>query len=172
MKKVVCMVALLVVNGFAWADGWISGEASTASGNSGVVMLQQQAERSDMNAQFTLGVAYEHGLGVERNAALARKWYEAASSQGHIVAPYHLGLMYYQPESGRPDYVRARQWFEKAAMRGMPPALMFLAGMYRHGLGGERDDRRAVELDEQAALRGYPVSQNSLGLMYSQLKSK
>ena len=67
--------------------------------------------------------------------------------------------MYYQPESGRPDYVRARRWFEKAAMRGMPPAMMFLAGMYRHGLGGERDDRRSVELDEQAALRGYPVSQ-------------
>ena len=73
MKRVVCMVALLAVNGFTWADGWISGEVSTASGNLGVVMLQQQAERSDMNAQFTLGVAYEHGLGVERNAALARK---------------------------------------------------------------------------------------------------
>ena len=60
MKKVVCMVALLVVNGFAWADGWISGEVSTASGNSGVVMLQQQAERSDMNAQFTLGAVLDN----------------------------------------------------------------------------------------------------------------
>ena len=44
MKKIICMLALLAVNGFTWADGWISGEASTASGNSGVVMLQQQAE--------------------------------------------------------------------------------------------------------------------------------
>ena len=44
------------------------------------------AERGSAQAQYNLGVCYENGEGVEKDAAEAIKWYRIASRQGHAAA--------------------------------------------------------------------------------------
>ena len=35
-----------------------------------------------MDDQYNMGVCYERGMGVEKDMALARKWYRKAAAQG------------------------------------------------------------------------------------------
>ncbi len=47
-----------------------------------VRILQPMAERGDANAQYTLGMFYENGLGVKQDRVKAYMWLSLAASQG------------------------------------------------------------------------------------------
>ncbi|MBT5073441.1 MAG: sel1 repeat family protein [Kordiimonadaceae bacterium] len=52
------------------------------------------AEEEDMNAQYNLGVMYEHGHGVKQSFLKADEWYQLAADNGHPDAPTALQLLY------------------------------------------------------------------------------
>ena len=41
-------------------------------------------------AQYKLGKAYKEGIGVEQNDEEARKWFNLAASQDHMLAKYNV----------------------------------------------------------------------------------
>ena len=72
------------------------GEEAYANGNYTVALEEftKAAESGDMNAQYNLGVMYEHGHGVEQSDLKAGEWYQMAADNGHPEAPMALQLLY------------------------------------------------------------------------------
>ena len=54
------------------------------------------AENGNVNAQFNLGLFYEHGKGVTKNISQAINWYRIAGEQGDALSLYNLGTLYYK----------------------------------------------------------------------------
>lgn len=76
--------------------------------------LQEYAQENP-DAQFKLAQLFEKGEGVERNLAIAEKWYLAAAGDKKFSAHcyYRLGEINLLP--ARCDYLTAKKWFEKGA---------------------------------------------------------
>ena len=60
----------------------------------GLAILRPLAEAGNAKAQMGLGNAYAQGLGVSKDYAAARDWYDRAARQGEIGAALKLGAMY------------------------------------------------------------------------------
>ncbi len=83
------------------------------------------AEQGHADAQYNMGVLYDHGWGAAQDYAASAKWYRLAAEQGHADAQYNLGVLYDHGWGVAQDYVQAHMWFNLAAAR-LPP-------------GGDRD---------------------------------
>ncbi len=117
--------------------------------------LSALASSQHPGAQFRLGTMYAHGLGVERNPATARYWYERAAEQDEASAQYYLAKMHLQGDAGPKDPSAAFHWFERLAQRGYGPASYQLARMYQEGIGVTEDDGQASMWLARAAEQGY-----------------
>ncbi len=78
------------------------------------------AEQGNTDAQYNLGVLYNHGWGAAQNYAASAKWYRLAAEQGHADAQYNLGVLYDHGWGVAQDYVQAHMWFNLAAARLLP----------------------------------------------------
>ena len=124
------------------------------------------AAQGHMRAQKDLGWAYQNGLGVARDPAVAAQWYEKAAAQGEQWAQNNLGLMYKEGEGVPKNLARAREWFEKSAAQGTDYAEYNLGQLYLRGEGVPQDTARAVEWMQKAADRGYMDALQELAAMY------
>ncbi len=73
------------------------------------------AEEGLPAAQYNLGFLYESGWGIERDATLAARWYEAAARQGHAKAQFNLGLLYVQGRGVDKNESTGMRWISNAA---------------------------------------------------------
>lgn len=119
----------------------------------------------EASAQFNLGVIYEEGRGVPKDAIEAAKWYRLAAEQGHAGAQAGLAAMYADGRGVAKDEAEALHWFHKAAEQGHVDALMhlraaaeqgsavaqdYLAQMYEHGRGVAKDEVEAEKWHRKA----------------------
>lgn len=77
------------------------------------------AQQGHPVAQFNLGVKYDFGQGVEKDAAHAVRWYRLAAAQGHGGAQFNLGGMYFEGLGVQRDLIRATMWFTLSAEAGV-----------------------------------------------------
>lgn len=61
----------------------------------------------------------EHGLGIRKNAAQAKNWYEKAAQQGIGEAQYSLANLYLSGKGTTQNLGMASEWMQKAAEQGM-----------------------------------------------------
>ncbi|MCC3859811.1 tetratricopeptide repeat protein [Pseudemcibacter aquimaris] len=93
------LFSLLVFTGLfssvAYADNK-KGEEAYENGNYEVALVEftKAAEAGDADAQYNLGVMYEHGHGVEQDEVQAAEWYIMAADNGHPEASLALSLLY------------------------------------------------------------------------------
>ncbi|HID44278.1 MAG TPA: lytic transglycosylase [Chromatiaceae bacterium] len=80
--------------------------------------LHDLANKGNAQAQFSLGVAYEYGEGVDKSPQEARSWYCRAAFQGLEDAWYNLGWMYVNGHGVASDDDVARYWLVKSAAAG------------------------------------------------------
>lgn len=118
------------------------------------------ANRGNAQAQFDLGVSYENGDGVAKNARKAEAWYLKAANQGHVDAQYNLGLLYCKDEGIPQNFGKAARWFTKAANQGDTDAMNTLAVFYVEGLGVQKNYGKAEMLFRNSCNGG-----NRLGCM-------
>jgi TPR repeat protein len=85
------------------------------------------AERGNAHAQFSLGLRYDAGNGVQQDAAKALSWYRRAAEQGHARAQFNLGTMYAQGHGVAADEAQAWAWLNLAAGQGIWQASRALA---------------------------------------------
>lgn len=124
----------------------------------------QKAERGDVDAQHYVAMAYQHGLGVERDERAAIGWYEKAAAAGSAHAMSEAGVLF----ELRRDYARAFEWYSRAASARNAHALFRLGIMYQEGWNVPVDPARALQLIEQAARLDSSAAQHYLGLLYFQ----
>jgi TPR repeat protein/LysM repeat protein len=131
-----------------------------------LTQVRDKAERSDPDAQNTLGNAYSSGSGVKQDYVAALSWYRKAAEQGFSPAQFNLGLAY---ELGRGVQVDERQAFKyylMSAEQGFGPAQFNIGNMYSTGRGVGQDLFEASLWYKQAAEKGITEAQFNLGLAY------
>lgn len=130
------------------------------------------AEAGDPAAQLNVGVLYFRGLGVPRDYAKARHWFERAASQGEETvsfngAAFNLGQIYARGLGVQQDYAKAAGWYRRAADNGFASAQYNLAGCYYRGRGCPRSHSHAIDWYGKAAAQGHANANFNLGLMHS-----
>jgi len=56
--------------------------------------FKKAADKGFTRSINSLGICYEHGIGVEKNWNEAIKLYEEAAEKGHIQSIFNLGYLY------------------------------------------------------------------------------
>lgn len=78
---------------------------------------------SHASAAYNLGVCYEEGIGIKKNAKMALECYMLASSLGHAKASYNVGVFHARGLADLPKNRKAaRQYFQEAAKMGLNEA--------------------------------------------------
>ena len=80
--------------------------------------FRSAAQRNNAAAQFSLGVMYYEGYGVERDYKLAHHWHLLAATKGYAAAQYNLGRMYFFGQGVPQDFIHSHLWFNIAAASG------------------------------------------------------
>ena len=172
-----CRVALLVFRGVA--AGCLAAESGDCEARyaardygGAFALCIEAAERGHAMAQYNLAQMYRAGDGVARDVGQARRWYEAAASQGGMAAAAaSVGLA--EMHWGERDYGLAHAHLERA-VRMAGEHSDFLAGhyyaslamMHRYGTGAERDAVAARRWMERAVARQLRYSHQILARMY------
>ena len=69
----------------------------------------------------------------------AVKWFRLSAEQGHTLAQYNLGFMYYNGQGVLQDFKEAVKWFRLSAEQGDASAQYNLGLMYAEGTGVPQD---------------------------------
>jgi TPR repeat protein len=128
-----------------------------------ISLLRPLASEGNSSAQYFLGLAYDDGLGVERSAESAIRWYEKAAGAGESSAMVNLGVMYSDGRGVIKSRAKAIAWFKQAAMQGHGYGQHNLGVAYREGLGVPVDLVLAyawLNLASVAALEPHPKAGN------------
>ena len=131
-----------------------------------IKLLETAARRGLAEAQYELGVAYDHGVGVTQNHATAAGWYQRAAEQGLTDAQYNLATLYDEGLGTPRDIVQAREWYIRAADAGEARAMNNLGFIYEKGLLGVRDYGKAVVWYRRAARKGLAIAQSNLAVLH------
>lgn len=95
--------------------------------------LQKAAELGYADAQHSVGLFYEHGMGgLEVNYDAAINRYKKAANQNSMYGQYGLGMMYYEGKGVARNYETAANWFRKAAKQGHSGAKDMVNKLWRY----------------------------------------
>jgi hypothetical protein len=105
-----------------------------------IAQLQAKGEEGSVDAQISLGRAYEDGNGVPKSDPQAVKWYRMAAEQEDAWAQNRLGLMFRSGRGVEADKAEAVKWYKKAARQKYAAAMFNLGTAYYNGDGVGIDD--------------------------------
>ena len=120
----------------------------------------------DVFVQNSLGIMYQHGLGVVKDEKKAFIWYEKSAQQGYMNAQCNFATMYLNGLGVVKDEKKAFIWYEKSAQQGYMYAQCNFAIMYLNGVGTIKDEKQAFFWYEKAAQQENIEAQAQLGYMY------
>jgi len=124
---------------------------------------KMKAEAGDAEAQYNIGVMYDHGDGVQKDVNKSFEWHLKSANQGNVKAQFHIGTMYYSGLYGVPnDTAKAFDWFQKAATQGADKAQYQVGRMYADGDGVPKDVAKASEWYKKAAAQGNSNAKDDL----------
>lgn len=126
---------------------------------------RQAADLGLPAAMFSLGRAYDKGLGVDRNPEMAAQWYRKAADAGHGGATASLGTMYEFGEGVPIDISEAVKLYRAAADKDDANGMTSLGFLYAEGKGVARDLIEARRWYAKAAERGQPRAMFNLALL-------
>lgn len=170
MQKIIISLFFLLLAGPLAADPLADGVAAYRSADyaAALRLWQPLAEAGNHDAQYNLGLLYQHGRGTDKDLRQAHEWYTRSANQGNPDAMYNLGVMYITGEGVFPSSRQAADLFAHAARQDHVPALYNLAVMYAYGMGLAQDADKAVELWTHAAGLGSAEARAALAQAYAQ----
>jgi len=150
---------------FAILSGGCNKKADTPPAGD-LAPLVKKAEANDFEAQVLLGERYLDGVGVEKDLAKAKIWFETAANSGRADAKYQLGRMYAVGLGLPKDENKAFTLFGESAAKGDRDGIHALGLSYYIGTGTQQDLKKAIELWERSAALGKIRSEHYLGRAY------
>ena len=112
--------------------------------------------------QYTIGIMFADGLGVEKNLQEANSWYQKAADGGEPGAQMQIGLSYIMGIGRKKDIEKGIFYLTQSAEQGIVPATHNLGSFtYQRG-----DLNQAMHWFSKAAHAGNPISQRHVGDMY------
>ena len=120
------------------------------------------AEMGDPSCQSLVGSTYHDGEGVPKSSEEAKRWWMAATKQGHAVAEYNLACMY-KDEGNDAECLRH---LKGSASEGYEQACFYLGMAHCNGnYGLQKSSEEAIHLVTPAAERGHAKSMDLLGFV-------
>ncbi len=116
----------------------------------GVAWYQRAADAGSPTAAFNVGVMYDRGFVLERNAEKAVEWYRKAIDGGVAPAKHNLALMLREGRGTPQDGPKAVELLREAARQGMTASMYALGDTYERG--------GAVLKDPAAALAWFAIT--------------
>merc|ERR1712048_474388 len=111
-----------------------------------------------MGAQYTLGMLFLEGTGVEKDAQKAEMWLRFAAKQGNMEAKNNLATVLAQLGEVKQA---AEIWWE-LAKAGEQNAQCNIGMCYMRGLGREKDFDQARKWLGKAAKQGHQMATQAL----------
>lgn len=140
--------------------------------NQAFQILNPLADAGHPRAQFRVGVMYNLGRGVTRNAELAQKLIrkalpavQSAAASGKAWAQADLGSLYEDGLVVAKNDVEAVRWYRLAAKQGYAGAQTNLGVMYANGTGVEQDIDEAIRWLQRAAAQGDKIAAENLATL-------
>jgi len=121
------------------------------------------AKEGVVDAQALLGQILLEGRGIERDEALALRWFQIAAQGGHRMARNMLGRCREHGWGGAVDEAAAAREYRLAADAGLDWGLYNYANLLATGRGVAEDQPHALACYRQAAEKGHAKSMNLLG---------
>src|ERR1019366_5275314 len=116
---------------------------------------RKAAEQGHGYAANSLGILYEHGLGVAQDFAQAFAWYFKAAGQGVAIAQFNLDNLYKGGRGLAQGYAQAaKHWYRAAAGNCDVTDQRKLGLIYASGKGVPPDDVEAAYWCGKAAQQG------------------
>ena len=150
------------------SDSNLPADQSTVAETKRTQALHEVAQGGDAHAQFILGLCYESGRGVSKDAAQAIIWFRRAAEQGYDEAQYTLGCCYNGDDGFPKNPGEAITWWGKAAAQGYADAEYCLGLSYFTGEGVAKNPAEAAKWWKKAAEQDHGDAQYFLGISYSQ----
>jgi peptidoglycan hydrolase-like protein with peptidoglycan-binding domain len=116
----------------------------------GAAWFQRAADAGSPTAAFNVGVMYDRGFVLDRNAERAVEWYRKAAAAGVGPAKHNLALMLREGRGTPQDGPKAVELLREAARQGMTASMYALGDMYERG--------GAVLKDPAAALAWFAIT--------------
>jgi TPR repeat protein len=117
--------------------------------------------------QLKLGDKYYYGTdGIQENLDKAAYWYTKAAEQGHVIAQFYLGDIYFYGKGVLIDSEKAKYWYEKAAEQGHILSQRNVGNYYYKRGSGIQDKEKAAYWYMKAAEQGDAMSQYNMGVDY------
>ncbi|QES88257.1 tetratricopeptide repeat protein [Rhizosphaericola mali] len=113
-----------------------------------------------------IGMCYEFGIGVDKNAEAAFNYYQRAAQEGNITAKYRLGRCLYFGIGTNVDATQAFPWFNEAAQDGNIYAAYYAGLQLLEGDGVLADTNKGIEWIQASAEANFPEAQYKLGNCY------
>jgi len=131
-----------------------------------LVAWRKAAERGIPEAQWLLGLCHDLGVGVDRRAAEAARWYRKAAEQGYAAAQFMLGACYASGSGVPKDKSEGLKWLRKAAEQRDALVQYCLGWCYAYGMAVPRDWSKAVKWYLKAAGQGHAEAEYELAKRY------
>jgi TPR repeat protein len=131
-------------------DAAIAGDFDTA-----LVLLGVGVNRGDARAEFFLGIMYEAGTGVPKDAHEAANLYRQSADQGLAPAQNNLASLYANGDGVAQNDDEAMRLWLLAADQGLPVAQANLASSYATGTYVTKDLVQAYKWSALSAAQGY-----------------
>jgi TPR repeat protein len=142
------------------------GKLGKADPQTAFVWYQRSAQHGDRDGMNALAVAYDDGLGVEKDAVLAVQWFQRAAEGGHYFASRNLGRFYAFGLGGLPrDQQLAFAHYFDAAQLGHAGAQAEIGRRYLEGEGTTADLPLALYWNSRAAEGGNADGMAQLAFM-------
>nr|WP_272213153.1 peptidoglycan-binding protein [Marinicella sp. W31]MDC2879100.1 peptidoglycan-binding protein [Marinicella sp. W31] len=130
--------------------------------------LAAAARAGDANALYEIGMRYQEGRGLKKNATEAAFWLELAADRGSAPAAFQLGSLYEKGAGVDKDTDKAVTLYRKAAEAGNVSAMHNLAVMLANGAGIDVPDfAEAAKWFRAAADHGIADSQFNLAILHA-----
>jgi len=129
--------------------------------------LKNSTNRGNAQAQHRLGMFYaSEPKKTESDWELIFNLREEAAKQGHALAQFEVGQMYFKGLGVKSDPKTAFQRTKESAEQGFILAQFEVGQMYSKGLGVKPDPDTASQWIEKSAKQGCALAQNEMGKKY------
>ena len=131
-----------------------------------LTLAGKRCELGDAAACTLVGRIYDEGLGINKEAVVAARWYKKGADLGDIEAAFALGVMFAEGRGVDKDRMTAGQMFERAAAKQHALANYNLAQLFLSGQGKPENPYRAAQHLAFAAQKGVAAAQYDLATLY------
>ncbi len=134
--------------------------------NKSIAWFRKAAEKGNAAAAFFIGVAYNHGNKVKKDAKEAFKWFKKSADGGFSQALIEIGLAYNAGRVVKRDLKAAFNYYLKGAQLGDSDGLYQVGWCFYNGNGVKKDLAEAAKWYRKAAELNDEDAQYDLAMMY------